>query len=126
LISVIWSLLSERIILTFDQPQSNHNGGHLAFGPDGYLYISSGDGGGANDEGVGHNPQIGNGQDTTTLLGKVLRIDVDNQDPGMQYAIPPDNPFYGSTTDRPEIYAWGFRNPYSFSFDRGGAHQLSG
>ncbi len=115
---------SERILLTIDQPQSNHNGGHLAFGPDGYLYVSSGDGGGANDTGIGHNPQIGNGQDTTTLLGKVLRIDVDHQDPGMQYAIPPDNPFYGSTTDRPEIYAWGFRNPYSFSFDRGGDHQL--
>lgn len=115
---------SERILLTVDKPQSNHNGGHLAFGPDAHLYISIGDGGGANDEGIGHNPQIGNGQDTTTLLGKVLRIDVDNQDPGMQYAIPRDNPFYGSTTDRPEIYAWGFRNPYSFSFDRSGTHQL--
>jgi glucose/arabinose dehydrogenase len=115
---------SERILLTIDQPQSNHNGGHLAFGPDGYLYIATGDGGGANDEGIGHTPQIGNGQDTTNLLGKILRIDVDNQQPGQEYAIPVDNPFYGSSTDRPEIYAWGFRNPYSFSFDRGGSRQL--
>lgn len=69
---------SERILLTFDQPQSNHNAGHLAFGPDGYLYIASGDGGAANDEGIGHTPVIGNAQDTTNLLGKILRIDVDH------------------------------------------------
>lgn len=115
---------AEHVILSFDHPQSNHNGGHIEFGPDGYLYIASGDGGGANDNGTNHTPVIGNAQDTTNLLGKILRIDVDNQSPGLQYAIPADNPFFGSATNKPEIYAWGFRNPYGFSFDKGGAHQL--
>lgn len=112
---------SERIIMQVDQPQANHNGGQLAFGPDGFLYISLGDGGGANDVGPGH-PATGNGQDTTTLLGSILRIDV-NQ--GTPYGIPPDNPFVGNTAaGRPEIYAWGFRNPYRISFDAGGTNQL--
>lgn len=106
-------LESERVILEVHQPQANHNGGHLEFGPDGYLYIGLGDGGGANDVGLGH-PDGGNGQDRDTLLGSVLRIDVDSDEP---YAIPSDNPFVGED-GREEIYAYGFRNPYRFSFDR--------
>lgn len=103
---------SERVVLAFDHPQSNHNAGQLAFGPDdGYLYISSGDGGAANDAGPHHTLGIGNAQDRTNLLGKILRIDVDNRDPGLQYAIPATNPFAGSDTDRREIYAYGLRNP---------------
>lgn len=104
---------SEQILLEFDKPQFNHNGGHLAFGPDGYLYISTGDGGNANDEGDGHNATTGNGQDINTLLGKILRLDVST--PG-SYAIPADNPFVG-IDGADEIFSYGFRNPYSFSFD---------
>lgn len=115
---------TERIVLTYDQPQSNHNGGQLAFGSDGFLYIASGDGGGANDVGPNHTPVTGNGQDKTKLLGKLLRIDVDNQAPGQEYAVPLDNPFIAEPGARPEIYAYGFRNPYAFSFDRGGANDL--
>lgn len=111
---------TEQVILTIEKPASNHNGGHLAFGADGYLYIGVGDGGGAGDE---HGP-IGNGQRLTTLLGKMLRIDVDS---AMPYAIPASNPF--SQNERcpqagresgacPEIYAYGFRNPWRWSFDR--------
>jgi len=107
---------SEVILLTVAQPFGNHNGGHIAFGPDGFLYIGLGDGGGAGD------PEE-NGQDTTTLLGSLLRIDVDQAAP---YAIPPGNPFAGNTEcvggvglqPCPEIYAWGFRNPWRWSFDR--------
>ena len=98
---------SEVEVLSFNQPQSNHNGGHLAFGPDGYLYIASGDGGGSGD------PQ-NNGQDQNTLLGKLLRIDVN----GLPFAIPPSNPFVGRGNARSEIWAYGLRNPWRFSFDR--------
>ena len=94
----------------FDEPEANHNGGDLKFGPDGYLYIASGDGGGANDR----HGQYGNGQNLGTLLGKILRIDVDQK----TYGIPKDNPFVGKKEARPEIYAYGFRNPWRISFDR--------
>ena len=77
--------------MQIDEPQANHNGGDIMFGPDGYLYIGLGDGGGANDFGLGHSP-MGNGQDTSVLLGKILRIDVDGQQP---YGVPADNPFVG-------------------------------
>ncbi len=112
---------SERILLRLGKPQFNHNGGQLAFGPDGMLYISIGDGGNANDMGDGHNPETGNGQDKSTLLGKLLRIDVNSGDP---FAIPPDNPFAGDTGARPEIFAFGFRNPWRFSFEARGAQRL--
>ena len=103
---------SEYLIIAFEQPYSNHNGGQIAFGPDdGYLYIATGDGGGSGD------PQ-NNSQDRQTLLGKILRIDVDRQDEGLTYAIPLDNPFKGNEQNvREEIYAYGLRNPWRFSFD---------
>ncbi len=114
-------LTSERVLLEIVKPQFNHNGGQLAFGPDGMLFISVGDGGNANDEGAGHNAAIGNGQDLNTLLGKILRINVDGGNP---YGVPPDNPFAGVPDTRPEIWAYGFRNPFRFSFDSGGARRL--
>jgi len=98
---------SEQNLLHIKQPYANHNGGHLAFGPDGYLYIGMGDGGSGGD------PQ-GNGQNLGVLLGKLLRIDVNNGDP---YAIPPDNPFVNQPDARPETWAYGLRNPWRFSFD---------
>lgn len=120
---------SERVLLTLDQPQFNHDGGHLAFGPDGHLYFSLGDGGGSND-GLGDMPPIhgptGNGQNINTLLGSICRIDVDAAPaPGLSYAIPFDNPF-ASSLGADEIYAYGLRNPYRFSFDDGpgGTNQL--
>ncbi len=112
-----------RIILHFDQPQSNHNAGWIGFGPnDGYLYIASGDGGGSGDDDAGHTAGIGNGQDTTdNWLGKILRIDVDGDDfPAdmlRNYAIPAGNPFVGVTGDD-EIWAFGLRNPWRCTFDR--------
>jgi glucose/arabinose dehydrogenase len=112
---------SEKVLLDIPHPQSNHNGGQLAFGTDGYLYIGIGDGGGANDVGKGHTPDIGNGQDSTNLLGKILRIDV--AEPGVA-AIPADNPFYDDPQKKGEIYAYGFRNPWRFSFDAGGSGRL--
>jgi len=100
---------SEKIILTFTQPYTNHKGGKLAFGPDdNYLYMGVGDGGSGGD------PQ-GNGQNLNTLLGKILRIDVNKKDAGLNYSIPSDNPFTG--TGKGEIYAYGLRNPWRFSFD---------
>ena len=118
---------SERVVLQVHHPQSNHNGGTLAFGPDGFLYISIGDGGAANDLGLGHVEDWyagnggGNGQDiTSNLLGNILRIDVNGAQP---YAVPPDNPFVGKA-GLDEIWAYGFRNPYRFAFDPGGSHML--
>jgi glucose/arabinose dehydrogenase len=99
---------SERILLTIDQPYANHNGGMIAFGPDGYLYIGMGDGGSGGDP-------LGNGQSPRALLGKMLRIDVDNGDP---YGIPSDNPFANDAGTAPEIWDFGMRNPWRFSFDR--------
>ncbi|WP_026370187.1 PQQ-dependent sugar dehydrogenase [Kallotenue papyrolyticum] len=99
---------SELILLQVDQPAANHNGGMLVFGPDRRLYIGLGDGGGANDT-------YGNGQNLASLLGKLLRIDVDG---GQPYAVPPDNPFVDRPDARPEIWAYGLRNPWRFSFDR--------
>jgi glucose/arabinose dehydrogenase len=122
---------SERIILEVDKPQFNHNGGTVLFGPDGDLYISLGDGGGADDVGLGHVEDWyaanagGNGQDIQqNLLGNILRIDVDA---GVPYSIPPDNPFAatpGCSDGCDEIFAYGLRNPYRMSFDMGGSHQL--
>jgi glucose/arabinose dehydrogenase len=108
---------SERIITAIDWPQFNHNGHWLGFGGDGYLYISTGDGGYANDWGIGHNVTEGNGQDLTTLKGKILRVDVDRQENGKNYAIPADNPFVDDREAEPEIYAYGLRNPWRCSFD---------
>ncbi len=99
---------SASFVIQIDQPYSNHNGGDLAFGPDGYLYIGMGDGGSQGD------PQ-GNGQNPQALLGKMLRLDVDSAEP---YAAPPDNPYATDPTIAPEIWALGLRNPWRFSFDR--------
>jgi glucose/arabinose dehydrogenase/plastocyanin len=135
-------LASERIILQVDQPQFNHNGGTIKFGPDGYLYISFGDGGGANDTGEGHVQdwyeynEGGNAQARENLLGAILRIDIDpinNNDNGneqdqtaaaeMPYTIPEDNPFVDEDGED-EIYVYGLRNPYRFSFDRDGEYGM--
>jgi glucose/arabinose dehydrogenase len=98
---------NERVLLKIKQPASNHNGGQLQFGPDGYLYIGMGDGGSAGDP-------WGNAQNLGVLLGKMLRIDVDGGEP---YGIPADNPIRGVSGARPEIWAYGLRNPWRFSFD---------
>lgn len=112
-------------ILRIDEPQANHNGGTIAFGPDGFLYLSLGDGGGANDNNAnGHNPLTGNGQDPNIALGKILRIDVNGTNAANgKYGIPPTNPFAVSGGVK-EIFALGFRNPYRFSFN--GAELLVG
>jgi glucose/arabinose dehydrogenase len=111
---------SERVVMEIDKPQFNHNGGHIAFGPDGFLYIPMGDGGRANDVGLGHNPG-GNAQDLSNVLGTIMRIDVNGPEP---YAVPPDNPFVGRANAKPEIWAYGFRNPYHISFDQKGDREL--
>lgn len=118
---------SERVVLEVDKPQFNHNGGTVAFGNDGFLYISIGDGGGANDVGLGHVEDWypdnggGNGQDTEqNLLGNILRIDIDR---GSPYGIPRNNPFVGRR-GLDEIYAYGLRNPYRMSFDMKQGHRL--
>jgi glucose/arabinose dehydrogenase len=98
---------SRQLIVDVDQPASNHNGGTVVFGPDGYLYVALGDGGGAND-------QFDHGQDPFTLLGTILRIDLDG---GLPYAIPPDNPFADGIDGAPEVWAWGLRNPWRMAFD---------
>ena len=102
---------SEHVILEVAQPYSNHNGGQLLFGPDGYLYIGLGDGGSAGD------PKD-NGQDPGTLLGTMVRIDVSELDSSGTYAIPDDNPLIGMEGARPEVWAFGLRNPWRFTFDR--------
>jgi glucose/arabinose dehydrogenase len=118
---------SEKVLLEIDHPYFNHNGGRLAFGPDGYLYISSGDGGGPKgcDIGNGHPPE-GNGQNLRTLLAKILRVDVNGSDAtrGTPYRIPSDNPFADGKAALPEIWAYGVRNPWSLTFDRGGDRAL--
>jgi len=99
---------SEQVILTADQPYSNHNGGQVLFGPDGMLYLGLGDGGSEGD------PQ-GRGQDLSDLLGSILRLDVRSTSP---YSVPPDNPFVGQAGVQPEVWSYGLRNPWRFSFDR--------
>jgi glucose/arabinose dehydrogenase len=99
---------TEQVILTADQPYPNHNGGQVLFGPDGFLYLGLGDGGSAND------PE-GRGQNRSELLGSILRVDVQG---GAPYTIPPDNPFVGQAGVLPEIWSYGLRNPWRFSFDR--------
>ncbi len=118
---------SEKVVLEIDHPYFNHNGGRLAFGPDGFLYISSGDGGGPKgcDIGNGHPPE-GNGQNLRTLLAKILRVDVDQPDAarGTAYRVPSDNPFADGKAGLPEIWAYGMRNPWSLTFDRAGDRAL--
>ena len=101
---------SELIILEIPQPFANHNGGAVRFGPDGMLYLGLGDGG------AGGDPR-GNGQNRSTLLGSIIRIDVQNPSPSAPYAVPVDNPFLGQDGVRPEIWAYGVRNPWRMSFD---------
>jgi glucose/arabinose dehydrogenase len=119
---------SEQIMMTIYQPAQNHNGGNLMFGFDGYLYISMGDGGGSGDQGTGHNATYGNAQHIDSLLGKILRVDVNNPNPPYYYS-PSTNPFYGSNAPssipyagtlpgRDEIFDWGVRNPWRASIDR--------
>ena len=124
---------TRREVMTIGHNANNHNGGTLAFGPDGYLYLAPGDGGNANDVGASHVEPTGNAQFLGNVLGKVLRIDpilpalkptsADPISANGAYRIPADNPFQAAG-QAPEIYAYGLRNPYRFSFDRGGTHDL--
>src|SRR5205807_9526508 len=102
---------SEEVVHTF--VEGGHNGGDLHFGPDGTLYISTGDAASPNPP-----DPLNTGQDCSDLLSSILRIDVDRKDPGKNYAIPKDNPFVGMPDCRPEVWAYGFRNPWRMSFDR--------
>ncbi|XP_062510656.1 HHIP-like protein 1 [Corticium candelabrum] len=108
---------SERIVMSIDQPSWNHNGGQLLFGDDGFLYIFLGDGGSAGDP----HGDIGNGQNRSSLLGSVLRIDVDHYNSSHAYSVPSCNPFVGLNNVRTEIFSYGLRNPWRCSFDRGDA-----
>ena len=111
---------SERVLLTINEPEFNHEGADIVFGPDGYLYLGTGDGGGGGDQ----HGTTGNGQLLNTLLGKMLRIDVDGTNAANgHYGIPLDNPFVSTPGALPEIYAYGLRNPCRFSFDRGGTRE---
>ncbi|AYL99347.1 glucose dehydrogenase [Mucilaginibacter celer] len=110
---------SGRVILAQDKPDGNHDGGCIQFGRDGYLYISFGDGGGQGDK----HGEIGNGQNLGNLLGKILRVDVNGTAP---YSIPKSNPFAGKKDAAPEIWAYGFRNPYRFSFDKASGQLFAG
>jgi glucose/arabinose dehydrogenase len=101
----------ERVLLTVEQPEPNHNGGQMAFGPDGFLYVGLGDGGGAGDQ----HGDIGNGQNVNNLLGSIIRLDTDSEE---AYEVPRDNPFVDKPYGKKEIYAYGLRNPWRFSFDR--------
>lgn len=113
---------SERVVLEFEQPQPNHSGGALGFGPDGFLYLGTGDGGGRGDADAGHSRQ-GNAQDPSKLNGKILRLDVDTEVP-QPYAIPADNPFADGVGGRPEIFALGFRNPWRLAWEPEGDRRL--
>jgi hypothetical protein len=125
---------SFREVISFGKNATNHNGGTVAFGPDGYMYLALGDGGNANDAGASHIEPGGNAQNLTTPLGKMLRFDPilpslkpaspDPVSTNGQYRIPADNPNMGAGQTVPEIYAMGLRNPYRFAFDRGGTHDL--
>ena len=106
----VTDMKSGKVVLEFAEPESNHNGGDIKFGPDGFLYIAVGDGGGGDDR----HGEIGNGQNLNTLLGKILRIDVNTA----PYVVPKDNPFVGQANIKPEIYAYGLRNPWRISFDK--------
>jgi glucose/arabinose dehydrogenase len=110
---------SEKVISQIDWPQFNHNGHWMDFGPDGKLYISTGDGGYANDWGIGHNVTTGNGQDLMSVHGKMLRLDVDKED-----FVPDDNPYVGRSDANPLIWAHGLRNPWRCSFDMAGGREL--
>ncbi len=110
---------SGRVILTIEEPEGNHNGGCVQFGPDGYLYLGFGDGGGQGDK----HGEIGNGQKMDTWLGKILRIDVNT---ASGYIVPKDNPFISKKGVKPEIWAYGFRNPYRFSFDKASGQLFAG
>ena len=110
---------TERILIQLNQPFDNHNGGQLAFGPDGFLYIAFGDGGDAGDP-------LRNGQNLQTLLGKILRIDVNSTSTGKQYGIPATNPFASGANGLAEIWAFGLRNPWRFSFDTAGGRLFAG
>jgi glucose/arabinose dehydrogenase len=110
---------AETVLLVIPQPFANHNGGMVEFGPDGFLYIGMGDGGSGNDPGD-------RAQNVSELLGKILRIDVDHPNGAAPYSSPPDNPFAGAAPGRDEIYAYGMRNPWRFSFDRASGALMAG